>query len=153
MSWCGSREEERCINNERNICACQGHMDTEQRRQSDNHETCDLHKNRLNLNLGNHLTPDSRCVVLLIMTLASTFNCLYQCVYWLGAFSPIYAGSATFLTELGLVHVMSCYTLTWNPKLEKLFLALTGAQEVTIFIRPSIRPSGPSLSRALNHHF
>ena len=76
-------------------------MDTEQRRQSDNHETCDLHKNRLNLNLGNHLTPDSRCVVLLIMTLASTFNCLYQCVYWLGAFSPIYAGSATFkLSEL-----------------------------------------------------
>ena len=34
-----------------------------------------------------------------------------------------------------------------------LFLAPSGAQGVTMFVRLSVRSSGPSLSRALNLHF
>ena len=45
-----------------------------------------------------------------------------------------------------------------NCLIRDVFLAPTGDQEVTIFVhssvRPSVRPSGPSLSRALfNQHF
>ena len=57
------------------------------------------------------------------------------------------------IDKLLLEHVQLTHVLDLAVNLVNFWLRQEPKKSQSSFVRPSVRPSGPSLSRALNHHY